>query len=123
VRQRCFDGFSLRGVRDLVQDHAAPVLSPARTADLVLAVSEIAANSVLHGGGVGVARVWHDEAGIVCEVSDVGRIDEPLAGRRRPQPAQPDGRGLWIVNQLCDLVELRSFAGGSTVRVHMARPR
>jgi anti-sigma regulatory factor (Ser/Thr protein kinase) len=104
-----------------VRDHAEAVLGPARTADLVLAVSEVAANSVLHGGGVGVARVWHDPAGIVCEVSDIGCIDEPLAGRRRPTPVQADGRGLWIVNQVCDLVQVRAFPGGSTVRLHMSR--
>jgi anti-sigma regulatory factor (Ser/Thr protein kinase) len=121
VRQRWFDVGALREVRELVQDHAAPVLGPERTADLVLAVSEVAANSVLHGGGFGVARVWHDEHRIVCEVSDVGHIDAPLAGFRRPDPVQPDGRGMYIVNQLCDLVEVRSYPGGSTVRVHMYR--
>jgi anti-sigma regulatory factor (Ser/Thr protein kinase) len=121
VRQRSFDVHSLRQIRELVRAHAEGVLGRARTADLVLAVSEVAANSVVHGGGVGVARVWHDRTGIVCEVSDIGRLDEPLAGRRRPLPAQPDGRGLWIVNQLCDLVQVRSYAGGSTVRLHMTR--
>jgi anti-sigma regulatory factor (Ser/Thr protein kinase) len=121
VRQLSFDRWSLRAVRELVHAHAAPVLDGARTADLVLAVSEIAANSVLHAGGRGVVRVWHEREGIVCEVSDTGRIDEPLAGRIRPAPAQPDGRGLWIVNQLCDLVQVRSYGAGSTVRVHMRR--
>jgi anti-sigma regulatory factor (Ser/Thr protein kinase) len=121
VRQRSFDVSTLRHVRELVREHAEPVLGHDRTADLVLAVSEIATNSVLHGGGSGVARVWHDRSGIVCEVSDVGRIAPPLAGRVRPTPNQPHGRGLWIVNQLCDLVQVRSFAGGSTVRVQMSR--
>jgi anti-sigma regulatory factor (Ser/Thr protein kinase) len=121
VRQRSFDLRSLRAVRDMVREHAEAVLGPDRTADLVLAVSEVAANSVLHGGGVGVARVWHDRGRIVCEVSDIGRLDDALAGRRRPRPAQPDGRGLFIVNQVCDLVQVRSFPGGSTVRLHMVR--
>jgi anti-sigma regulatory factor (Ser/Thr protein kinase) len=121
VRQRSFDVRSLRAVREMVREHAEAVLGPERTADLVLAVSEVAANSVIHGGGVGVARVWHDRGRIVCEVSDIGRLDDALAGRRRPRPAQPDGRGLFIVNQVCDLVQVRSFPGGSTVRLHMTR--
>ena len=35
----------------------------------------------------------------------------PLAGRRRPAPSEPDDRGLWLANQLCDLVQVRSPAG------------
>ena len=31
------------------------------------------------------------------------------------------GRGLWIANQVCDLVEVRSSDEGSVVRVHMRR--
>jgi hypothetical protein len=35
----------------------------------------------------------------------------------------PDGRGhgLWLVNQVCDLVELRSGDAGTTVQLHMRR--
>ena len=43
----------------------------------------------------------------------------PLAGRRRPADAT-GGHGLWIVYQVCDLVELTSDANGTTVRMHMA---
>jgi len=31
------------------------------------------------------------------------------------------GHGLWLVNQLCDLVQMRTFASGSVVRVHLHR--
>ena len=44
-----------------------------------------------------------------------GRPGAPAAGR-------DGGRGLWMVNQLCDLVQLRSFPDGATVRVHMYLP-
>ena len=57
---------------------------------------------------------------MLCEISDRGRFDEPLAGRVRPAPDQPDGRGLWLVNQLCDLVQIRSSPAGNVVRLHMA---
>ena len=43
---------------------------------------------------------------------------DPLAGRLAPGTEELDGRGLWMVNQLCDLVQLRSSAAGTTVRVH-----
>jgi hypothetical protein len=31
-----------------------------------------------------------------------------------------DGFGLWLVNQLCDLVQIRTFAKGTVVRLQMA---
>jgi anti-sigma regulatory factor (Ser/Thr protein kinase) len=90
-----------------------------RVADLTLAVGEVAANSVRHGGGHGTLRVWREPDAIVCEVRDAGRIDDALAGRVRPEPLATSGHGLWIANELCDLVQLRSFPDGAAVRMHM----
>lgn len=87
--------------------------------DLVLAVNELASNSLRHGGGAGKLRVWRSAGALVCEVSDAGRIEDPLAGRGRPETPRAGGLGLWIVNQLCDLVQLRAFPDGNVVRVHM----
>ena len=87
----------------------------------MLLVSELVTNSVRHGGGGGVLRVWRDGDALVCEVRDGGRLGDPLAGRRRPTLEQPDGRGLWLANQLCDLVQLRSSAGGTVVRFRTRR--
>jgi len=42
-----------------------------------------------------------------------------MAGRRRPAADAAAGRGLWLINQLCDLVELRSGAAGTTLRMHI----
>ena len=56
---------------------------------------------------------------MVCEVRDRGRIEEPLVGRRRPEPGARGGHGLWMANQLCDLVQLRSRRSGTSVRLHM----
>jgi anti-sigma regulatory factor (Ser/Thr protein kinase) len=117
-------GFSRDGlpqVRRRVEAAAALAgLEAARSADLVLASSELAANSVAHGGGTGVLRVWRDGERVVVEVEDRGLIEEPLAGRVRPAETQLSGRGLWLANQLCDLVQIRSGAGGTTVRLHAA---
>ncbi len=86
--------------------------------DLVLAVSELAANSVQYGGGGGRCRVWSEGDMMLCEVSDSGHITSPLVGRVRPTPEQIGGRGLWVVNQLCELVQIRSGEDGTVVRIH-----
>jgi len=90
-----------------------------RAAAFVLAANEAAANTLRHAGGNGVARLWQGDRALVCELSDKGRIDDPFVGRRVPPAAEEGGRGLWLINQLCDLVELRSGAGGTVVRLHM----
>jgi anti-sigma regulatory factor (Ser/Thr protein kinase) len=92
-------------------------LNPDRTTDLMLAATEVATNSVRHGGGRGVLRVWQHGDAVVCEFSDRGHITDPLAGRRTPSLTTEGGRGLWLANQLCDLVQIRSAGHGTTVRL------
>ncbi|MEV6735065.1 sensor histidine kinase [Streptomyces sp. NPDC051364] len=111
-----------------VRDHAeawarGTALSAARRGDLILAVSEAAANSLSHGGGKGSLRLWSTASGpgIVAEIRDSGHLADPLAGRRRPSLASADGgRGLWMIHQLCDLVEIRATDSGLTLRLHMS---
>jgi anti-sigma regulatory factor (Ser/Thr protein kinase) len=111
----------LARLRDVVAALAnACGLARARVEDLVLAVHELATNSVRHGGGRGTCRLWREGAKLVCEVSDRGWITDPMAGRRRPATDQLGGRGLWLVNQLCDAMELRSSPDGTVVRVWMS---
>jgi anti-sigma regulatory factor (Ser/Thr protein kinase) len=88
-------------------------------ADLVTAASELAANSVMHGGGSGTLRLWRENGTLLAEVADEGRIEEQLVGRLRPGITQEGGRGLWLANQLCDLVQIRSGEGGTVVRLHV----
>jgi anti-sigma regulatory factor (Ser/Thr protein kinase) len=94
-------------------------LGGSRLDDLVLGVHELATNSLRHAGGRGTLRVWREPNALICEVSDRGRIEDPLVGRERPLGAQRDGRGLWLVNQLCELVQIRCFPTGSVVRLHV----
>jgi anti-sigma regulatory factor (Ser/Thr protein kinase) len=115
-----FDGGQLDEVRALVGAHArAAGLDAARTGDTVLAVNEAAVNSVRHGGGRGVLRAWREDASLVFEVRDCGVIEDPLVGRLRPADAQEGGWGLYIAQQVCDLVQLRSGRDGTVVRLHM----
>jgi anti-sigma regulatory factor (Ser/Thr protein kinase) len=114
---------SLAEVRDLVTRRGeAAGLARMRVQDLALAVHELATNSLRHGGGSGVLRVWLHGGVLLCEVRDRGHITDPLAGRREAAELALGGRGLWLVNRLCDLVQIRSTADGTTVRVHMACP-
>nr|WSX53458.1 sensor histidine kinase [Streptomyces sp. NBC_00974] len=115
-----------------VREHAEgwareTALSPARRGDLVLAVSEAAANSLAHGGGKGTLRLWTTTGAgareVIAEIQDGGRLADPLAGRRRPSLASArGGRGLWMIHQLCDLVEVRATDSGFTLRLHMETP-
>jgi anti-sigma regulatory factor (Ser/Thr protein kinase) len=95
-------------------------LTQDRASDLVLAVSEVAANTLRHTQGPGTLAMWHDEHEVVCEIRDSGTIRDPTAGHRKPASGASGGHGLWLVRQVCDLVELTSDASGTMVRMHMA---
>jgi anti-sigma regulatory factor (Ser/Thr protein kinase) len=95
-------------------------LEQQRATDLVLAVGELTANTWRHTAGPGTVAIWRAGEEVICQVSDTGHITNLLAGTRRPQPTGAGGgRGLWLVHQLCDLVEVRSSPAGTSVRLHM----
>jgi len=112
----------LARIRRLVAAHASAArVSELRAEDLVLVANELVCNSIRHGGGTGTLRLWQDSGELICEVHDRGLVADPLIGRRRPDPGADGGAGLWIANQVCDLVQIRSTAqDGTTVRVHIA---
>jgi anti-sigma regulatory factor (Ser/Thr protein kinase) len=110
----------LSQVRALVLRQARQAgLTEGRANDLVLAVSEVAANTLRHTRSAGTLAVWHDGHEIVCEIRDEGTIADLSAGTRKPPPGASGGHGLWLVRQVCDLVELTSDASGTTIRMHM----
>ncbi|MGN6586963.1 MAG: anti-sigma factor RsbA family regulatory protein [Solirubrobacterales bacterium] len=115
--------FGLGGLSEVRRRVAAAAeregMGPRGVADLVIATSELAANSVMHGGGTGTLRIWREDGSLLTEVEDRGRIEEPLVGRLRPGITQEGGRGLWLANQLCDLVQIRSGEHGTVVRLHV----
>jgi len=84
---------------------------------LELAASEVAANSIRHGGGQGSVAMWLEPGAVVVEFTDAGLVLDPLVGRRTPRPDQDHGHGLYLVNQLCDLVQVRSSPAGTTGRI------
>jgi anti-sigma regulatory factor (Ser/Thr protein kinase) len=112
----------LTAMRALVARRAQRAgLTPQQREDLVLAINELATNSIRHGGGAGMLTIWETRATLVCEVTDLGCLIDPLAGRILPEPGQVGRYGLWLVNQLCDLVEQRTLPRGNLVRVSMVR--
>jgi anti-sigma regulatory factor (Ser/Thr protein kinase) len=83
-------------------------------------VNELATNAIRHAHGGGVLRVWRVPGQVICQIEDSGHIHDPLAGRRTPALDGAGGVGLWTVNQLCDLVQVRTTDAGTMVRVHTA---
>jgi len=113
----------LAAIRAVVHRYALQAgLTEARAIDLTLAVSEVAANTVKHAKSPGSLKIWYDAKEIVCQIHDEGIITDPLAGRRQPSLDALGGHGLWIVNQVCDQVEIQSDETGTTVRLHMNLP-
>ena len=70
-------------------------------------------------GSGGVFSLWSEAGRLVCEIRDRGRMFDPMVGRRRPSADAPRGRGVWMVHQMCDLVQIRSASDGTTVRLAM----
>lgn len=119
-----YDASTLRALRAFVTWHASSSgLRGHRLEDMVLAAHELATNSIRHGGGAGTMRIWGEAETVICEARDRGRLASLLVGRELPAPDQLEGRGLWLANQLCDLVQIRSSSEGTTVRLHVHRDR
>ena len=112
------DGLS--AARRMVRRRAEAAGLGSRADDLVLAVSEILSNSLQHARDDGTLRVWNEEDGLVCEIRDRGHILQPLIGREEPAIGQIGGHGIWLVNLVCDLVQVRSSPDGSAVRMKMS---
>jgi anti-sigma regulatory factor (Ser/Thr protein kinase) len=115
--------FGLDDLHDLRSRVAATAtaagLAPARVGDLVAASSELAANSILYGGGRGLATIWGADGAVFVEVADAGTITDPTVGQICPEPAAQNGRGLYIADQLCDQVSIDSTPTGTRIRLRM----
>jgi anti-sigma regulatory factor (Ser/Thr protein kinase) len=110
----------LRSVRSFIASRAEQAgLGPPRISDLVIAVSELAANTVRHAGCDGTVQIWRTRHEVVCQVADRGQITDPLARHRARSELTLGGKGLWLVNQLCGLVQARTSQAGTVARLHM----
>ena len=100
-----------------------------RALDVMLAVHELAANAVKHGGGTGHLRMSVTNGELICQVSDPGPASSGLprsstlgsrlpgaAARTSPWPYEP-GHGLWLVRQVADHISVNSGPAGSQIIV------
>ena len=93
-----------------------------RIDDMALAVSELATNSIIHGGGAGTLRIWTADAQHICEIADRGKLIDPLVGTQAGSAGQLGGRGMLLVNLVADLVRVHTGEAGTVIRVHLACP-
>lgn len=129
-----FTAGTLHILREAVLAHAtAAGLPEARATDVMLAVHELAANAVRHGGGTGRLRIRIAAGRLHCQVTDPGsahvnghlpaaRADEGGGAAAQPWPYQP-GHGLWLVRRAADQLTVTTGPGGSQVTVSFTLPR
>ena len=106
----------LAPLRDFVRLHATTLgLSGDRADLLTLAVSELATNTLQHTTGGGRVRLWASDGRVLCDVIDGG----PMRTLGRPMPAAEAlrGRGLAIVERICDEVGVEPATEGTRVRL------
>lgn len=116
----------LAGLRANVRSALAGSAAPHGTlSDFVAAISEVAANAVVHGRPGVRVRVWASPRQLVCTVTDQGDgFDDPLAGYLpvRTDESYRTGRGLWLVRHLCDHLETSRTGDGFDVRLATTVP-
>ncbi|MET7707331.1 ATP-binding protein [Micromonospora sp. NPDC005413] len=96
-------------------------LADAELDDFVLAVHELVANVIRHGGGVGHLQLCRDADVLTCRISDHGPgLDDVTI--RLPGPAEVGRRGLWLAQRLSAALVVDSSADGLTVAVSARLP-
>jgi hypothetical protein len=112
-----FERGTLDELPRIVAERAAEAgLAVPRRIDLVVAAVEIARNS-----GRGSLYLWSDGREVLCEIHGHGPLEGPLDDRAVPGHGSTR-IGIWVANQLCDLVQVRSEPGGVTARLHFPLP-
>jgi serine/threonine-protein kinase RsbW len=111
----------LAPVRAFVRDHAERLgLAADRLTAVALATSELVTNTLQHTTEGGRVRIWGDDGSVFCDVVDSG--PPRTFGRAMPPPDADRGRGLAIVERLCDDVISFAEAGCTVVRLRFATP-
>ena len=86
----------------------------------VLAGHEAVANALQHGGGRAEVQIWREGRELVCQVHSPAGFGDLMAGRRRPPETAVGGRGLVMVNEICDLVQVAATPHGATIQMRTA---
>jgi hypothetical protein len=115
-----FDG-DLRGLRRFIAGRAAAHGVAGDHADmLVLGVSEVGAYLKSRWPASAAVRVWEQPGAVVCDFRQPGAsISDPFIGLRPAGLVPGDGDGLWLANQICDWMEIRSDADGCVIQLQV----
>jgi anti-sigma regulatory factor (Ser/Thr protein kinase) len=115
------DLIDLAGARSFVRAKARRAgLQDEALADLLVAATEVAGNALLHGDPPRELRMGVEDGLLMCHVSDSGPgMREPFAGFTIPEAGALSGHGLWVANQLCDLVDIATGRGGTDVGLYV----
>lgn len=97
-------------------------LGPGVVDDLVLAVSELVSNAVLHGSGADLSlAVRAEPEGFEVSVTSSGSADVgPVHSWSMPPPGSIGGRGLALVRSVVDRVDVATDGDRLTVTVFRA---
>ena len=118
VLDQAFDRDSLYALRTAVAAHASAAGLPRqRVYDVVAAAHELAANAVRHGAGHGQLRLWADGRSLYLQVCDDGPAEQDDARPDAAEWKREHAHGLWIIDQVADLVGLDRDPAGTTVTV------
>jgi len=122
-----FDADTLHQLRAAVLAHAAWAGLPEdRVGDVMIAVHELAANTVRHGAGAGQLVICTEPGALQCQVFDAGAASPNGrangTGDSPPPWPSPEGHGLWLVRQLADRLSIARWHGGYQVTAHFALP-
>ena len=121
-------------LRGLVRDFLSNLrIDPSTTYDILLATDEAAANAVAHGqsaGGNGLVRLRCKAEGawVVVAIADEGSGFDPstVSMDHLPSWTSPGGRGLYLVQELMDEVEIEPSPQGTVIemrrRVEIPKP-
>jgi anti-sigma regulatory factor (Ser/Thr protein kinase) len=112
-----FDLSSLYPMRAAVAAHAGRLnLSDRIMENLLIVAGEQATNAIRHGGGSGRLRLWRDHDVLYCQVSDDGDgIADTTVGLHAPHHDVQGGRGLWLMRQLADDIDITSSVAGTVI--------
>ena len=126
--KQAFDKGTLSLLRAVVRAYALTAGIPQRHVDgIVIAVHEVAANAVFHGGGAGRLCMWRTQRELRCLIEDgaASRNDPAAADARtgcevnraagpRQWPREP-GHGLWLAAEVASRMTTVTGPHGSRV--------
>lgn len=129
VLNQAFDANTLALVRAVARAYAIAAGIPERRAgDVMLAVHELAANAVFHGGGAGQLNLWRTPGQLWCQIEDDGAgttsHDHQASETGDPSALWPyqTGHGLWIAQLVASQMHATTGPTGTRVTVTFTLP-